>query len=274
MTGPTEGRLDVVERAVNQGSDEALSRFRTDLESENKVNASSRVVNPGDVVTAADRAAQRQIVELIGEEYPKDAVVGEEEDELKSIPESGFAWVIDPIDGTYNFARGDAHWATSVALVRDGQPVAAANALPVFDELYITRGDGVTRNGEPTTVSDRPEPRFFSVAPLIIADYGDREVFASAISDIVTKFGNVRWYGSAHVTCAQVAGGTIEGAVAAPKLNHWDSVAGAYLVEQAGGTVTDIHGDPWSHESVGLVVSNGQSHEDVLAIAQRMATAE
>lgn len=274
MSQPTGGRLDVIERASKRGAEKAHGLFRTDLDSENKTDASSRVVNPGDVVTAADRAAQRAIVNLIGQEYPEDTIVGEEEDELKAVPDSGTAWVIDPIDGTYNFARGDANWATSVALVRDGEAVAAATVLPTFDEFYIATEDGVMRNGEPVAVSDRPEPKFFSVAPLIIPDYGDRAAFAEAAANMVTRFGNVRWFGSAHITCVQVASGTLEGAVAPTRLEHWDSISGAHLVEQAGGAVTDIHGAPWSRESVGMVASNGQSHEDLLEVAQAMARGE
>lgn len=271
MTQSDDNRLGVVKEAARVGGTEALRWFRTELKSENKVDADTPVVNPGEVVTDGDRAAQQRIVQLIEREYPDDAIVGEEGDELKSVPESGVAWVIDPIDGTYNFARGDAFWATSIAVVRDGKPIAAANAIPAIDDLYLAGPDGVTRNDEPMSVSDRPEPKFCSVAPMVIPDYGDRESFARGTAEIARRFGNIRRYGSAQVTCSFVASGIIEGGIGTGRLNPWDSIAGAYLVDRAGGMVTGIDGAPWTHRSDGLVVSNGRSHDDVVAVARLMA---
>jgi len=77
-------------------------------------------------VTEADRAAQRTVIESIRETFPDDAIVGEEEDERKTVPETGAAWVIDPIDGTSNYVRDIRVWGTAVAAVVDGEPVAAA----------------------------------------------------------------------------------------------------------------------------------------------------
>ncbi len=270
MSRVFEDRLSVGKEAASAGGKEALNRFRTNITSENKTNESSRIVNPAEVVTAADREAQRRVIEIIREEYPDDAIVGEEEDELKTVPKSGFSWIIDPIDGTYNYARGNAYWATSIAIVRDGEPIAGINVLPVLEDMYVGSPDGVTRNGESVRVSSRPEPKFFSVAPIVIPDYGNREQFAEATREIVTRFGNFRRYGSAQVTFSLLASGVLEGAVTARKLNPWDSIAGVYMIEQAGGTVTDLSGNPWTHDSQGLVASNGESHGDLLDIADMM----
>lgn len=264
-------RVDIAERAAREGGKRAMEWFRTDVDSENKVESSAEIVNPAEVVTDADRAAQRKVIDVITEEYPDDAIVGEEEDELKSVPESGIAWVIDPIDGTYNFARGGGYWATSIAVVRDGKPIAAANFLPALDDMYVASPGRTTRNGTQVTVSKRPEPKYSSVAPMVIPDYGERGNFSNAAKEIITKFGNIRRYGSAQVTCSLVASGVLEGAMTHRQLNPWDSIAGAYMVKEAGGKITDLDGNMWTHESQGLVVSNGQSHDEILAVAQTMA---
>jgi hypothetical protein len=85
---------------------------------------------------------------------------------VDEVPESGSCWVIDPIDGTTNYVRGVQPWATAVSAVVDGEPVAAANYLPVADEMYATRGDGAARDGDPIAVSDRTDPGVFVTTPL------------------------------------------------------------------------------------------------------------
>lgn len=271
MSDIDTGHVGIVEKAAKEGGKRAMEWFRTEIDSENKAESSAEIINPADVVTDADRAAQRKVIDVIKEEYPDDAIVGEEEDELKSVPKTGTAWVIDPIDGTYNFARGGRDWATSVAVVRDGNPIAAANFLPALGDMYVASSGEMTRNGTRVAVSDRPEPKYSSVAPMVIPDYGDREGFGNATKEIVTNFGNIRRYGSAQVTCALVASGVLEGAVTHRKLNPWDSIAGAYMIEEAGGKITDIDGEKWTHESQGLVASNGRSHDEILAVARTMA---
>ncbi|MCL7417980.1 MAG: inositol monophosphatase, partial [Halalkalicoccus sp.] len=111
-------RAAVAERAARAGGDLALSRFRDDIAVETKDGKT-------DVVTQADRDAQNRAIEVIREQFPSDAIVGEEEDALKEVPAEGPAWVIDPIDGTSNFVRDVPIWASSVAATIDGEPVAA-----------------------------------------------------------------------------------------------------------------------------------------------------
>ncbi|MFD1599073.1 inositol monophosphatase family protein, partial [Halobellus rarus] len=108
-----EDRAALARRAAEAGAAVAAERFRTDVDVERKTGKV-------DVVTQADRDAQAAVVDVIRERRPNDAVVGEEEDELKEIPEAGPAWVIDPIDGTNNYVRGIRVWGTAVAAVRDG----------------------------------------------------------------------------------------------------------------------------------------------------------
>jgi myo-inositol-1(or 4)-monophosphatase len=258
-----EDRVSVAERAARAGSEVALAAFRTGIDVETKSGKT-------DVVTAADRNAQRRVIEVIRETHPEDAIVGEEEDELKAVPESGAAWVIDPIDGTNNFVRDTQVWATSVAAVKDGETVAAANVLPAMEDTYIAGEEGVTRNGDPVSVSPKTDPETFVVVPTIWWDFDHRDQYGRACAAIVERFADMRRYGCAQAVLSMVASGQIEGVVTNVVANPWDSVAGVHLVRQAGGVVTDVHGERWEPSAEGLVASNGEAHDVVLEAAREI----
>jgi myo-inositol-1(or 4)-monophosphatase len=181
--------------------------------------------------------------------------------------------VVDPIDGTNNFVRGNRRWATSVAVVADGTPLAAVNVLPALGDTYVGTPDGVTRNGDPVAVSDRTDPETFMVVPTVWWGFDRRAEYAAAATGIIDRFGDLRRAGSAQSVLSLCAAGGVEGVVTNIAVNPWDSIAGAAMVEWAGGTVTDLDGDPWHHDSVGLVASNGRAHETVLDAAQDIAAA-
>ncbi|WP_232702326.1 inositol monophosphatase family protein [Halobacterium wangiae] len=253
----------VAERAAREGSEVALAAFRTDIDVETKSGKT-------DVVTQADRSAQRRVIEVIRETHLEDAIVGEEDDELKTVPESGAAWVIDPIDGTNNFVRDTQVWATSVAAVEDGECLAAANVMPALGDVYVSDDEAVTLNGESVTVSEKTDPETFVVAPTIWWDFDRRDEYANACRAIVERFGDMRRYGCAQAVLSMVASGQLEATVTNVEVNAWDSVAGVHMVRQAGGVVTDVHGDRWVPGCTGLVASNGEAHDAVLAAAREI----
>lgn len=254
-------RLATARRAARAGADVAMATFRTDLDVETKDG-------PTDVVTEADREAQRRVEAVVRESYPDDEIVGEELDARESVPSSGAAWVVDPIDGTNNYTRGMKRWATSVAAVVDGDPVAAVNVFPALEDTYVASPDGVTRNGEPVSVSERSDPKLLTVAPTFWWGFDSREEYAAATRAIVTRFGDLVRVRCAQATLALVAAGSLDGTITNRRLNPWDSVAGAYMVERAGGTVTGLDGEPWTPASEGLVASNGECHDAVLDAAR------
>ncbi|ELZ94257.1 putative inositol-1(or 4)-monophosphatase / fructose-1,6-bisphosphatase [Haloferax mucosum ATCC BAA-1512] len=258
-----DARADRAQRAARDGGAVARRAFRTGIAVENKGGKT-------DVVTQADRDAQRRVVERIRGAFPNDAIVGEEADELKSVPEDGPAWVVDPIDGTNNFVRNTPIWATAVAAVVDGEPVAAANSLPAFEDLYAADDEAAYRNGEEISVSARDDPETCSVCPTFWWDYDARDEYAAATRAIVTRFGDLRRYGSMQVALSFVADGALDGVITNKQANPWDSVSGAHLVRMAGGTVTDLDGNEWRHDSQGLVASNGHVHDAVLDAAREI----
>ncbi|MFP8891651.1 inositol monophosphatase family protein [Natrialbaceae archaeon A-CW2] len=262
-SGTPRHRSMAAARAAQAGASVALEAFRTEIPVETKGGKT-------DVVTQADRDAQRAVIEVLREWYPEDPIVGEEDDERKTVPAEGPAWIIDPIDGTSNFVRGMRTFGTAVAAVIDGEPVGSAVVLPALEDTYRAGPAGVTRNGEPVSVSRRTDPETCAVCPTIWWDFDERDQYARAAQAIVERFGDLRRFGCAQAVLSNVAEGALDGVLTNVRANPWDSVAGVHLVRTAGGTVTDLQGEPWRYDSTGLVVSNGEIHEDVLAAAQEI----
>ncbi|WP_336328665.1 inositol monophosphatase family protein [Halovenus sp. HT40] len=256
----------VTEESARAGAAVALERFRTDLTVERKSGKT-------DVVTAADRNAQQAVVDRIHRTFPADRIYGEEADTASEIADAGRTWIIDPIDGTNNYVRGNRRWATSVACLVDGSPVAAANVLPAMDDDYVGTADGVTRNETGVSVSAHTDPEQFEVAPLIWWPLDRRGEYAAATEAIVRHFGDLRRPGSAQAALSLLAAGGIEGAITNVAADPWDTVAGAAMVEWAGGTVTDLDGEQWEPDSRGVVASNGTAHDVVLAAANEIEAA-
>ncbi|WP_205742924.1 inositol monophosphatase family protein [Halalkalirubrum salinum] len=265
-----DDRQSVAVAAALAGGSVARSFFRTAVTESNKRGVGP-AINPGDIVTTADRHAQDAAVATINARFPDDTIVGEEGDLPKRVPEQGFVWVIDPIDGTYNFARGAIGWTCSVAVLQDGRPIHAVNTAPAVSDTYTVSDGVVTRNGSPVTVSDRNDPKLAAVAAMGLPDFGHREAYANSVSQLLLQFGNLRRIGSAQLTLSLVASGALDGAVTAYPLSPWDTIAGVELVRAAGGCVTDIDGSGWSWETPGLVASNGQIHEDLLTSVKLMS---
>jgi len=257
------GRAALARRAAIAGGEVAKEFFRTGVAVETKDGKT-------DMVTKADRAAQREVEEIIREERPEEPIVGEEGDALKSVPETGPAWVVDPIDGTNSYVRELTTWATAVACVVDGEPVAACNVLPAQDDVYTADSEAASRNGNEISVSTVSDPERAAVVPTVWWPQARRDEYARACEAIVTRFGDLRRPGSAQAALAMVASGAVEGVITNVQTKPWDTISGVHLVRQAGGTVTDIRGNRWHHDARGLVVSNGERHEEMLEAAQEI----
>lgn len=250
-------RRSVAERAARAGAEVAEAAFRGSLEVETKTN-------PTDFVTDADRAAQRAVIDVIEEADQGSVVVAEEEGAVSDLGAGETAWIVDPIDGTRNFVAGSRIWATSVAAVVDGRAVAAVTRMAAYGDEYALGVDDVTRNGVPVSPSEFDDPAVFTVAPLGWWPRDDRAAFARLCDVLGDRFGDVRRLGCAQATLAMVASGELDAAVATRSMAPWDAVAGAAMVEQAGGAATGLDGEPWHHGATGLVASNGNDHGALL----------
>lgn len=262
-------RAAIAERAARAGGVVAREQFRADLRVETKDDKT-------DLVTAADREAQQQIVATIREEFPDDQFVceedipqpvGPESDETEptireSVPDSGAAWIVDPIDGTTNFVHGSRTWATSVTALVDGEVVGSANYLPTMGDLYAAGPESVNRDGKAMRVSDEDDPAAFVVA--VTNRWTDSDAFGAVCRAVDAELGDIRRLGSFQATLAMLADGGFDAAVCTEPANPWDTVAGVHMIREAGGIVTDIHGNRWEHDSEGLIATNGAAHDAVL----------
>jgi myo-inositol-1(or 4)-monophosphatase len=250
-------RIETLERAAREGGSQALDAFRSDLVIETKGS-------PMESVTEVDRAVQRHVIGVIAESFPDEPIVAEEDEARKEVPASGPAWIVDPIDGTNNYVAGNRFWATSVAAVRDGEPIAAVNHLPALGDTYRTTPVGVARNGEAVSVTERSSLTEFTVAPVFGLARAERDSFAAVSNRIIDTAGDLRRTGSAQTTLSMLAAGELDAAVSRMALWPWDTVAGVHLIRRAGGTVTDLDGTAWRRDTPGLVASNGTAHGELM----------
>ncbi len=257
MGNEEAGRPETAEQAAGAGAERALAMFQGELAVETKSNAA-------DLVTEADREAQRAVFETIRGRYPDDPIVGEEEDALKGVPATGPAWIVDPIDGTANYVRGNPIWGTSVAAVVDQEAVAGTTVLPALGDAYVADDATARLNGKPISVSARTDPAAAQVATTLWWGFMDGDTHIETLGEIGRAFGDIRRFGSAQATLAMVASGTVDAAASPITPNPWDSVVGVQLIRNAGGVVTDVHGDRWEVGAEGLVASNGHLHDALL----------
>ncbi|WP_276271903.1 inositol monophosphatase family protein [Haloarcula litorea] len=268
-------RAALAERAARAGGGVARQHFRSDVDVETKADKN-------DLVTEADRDAQRQVVSTIRAEFPDDAFVLEEDaDTLRgpetgdsdpsvvdAVPDHGPAWVVDPIDGTSNYVRGIRSWATAVTALQDGEPVGSATYVPAAGDLYAAGPESATRDGSELRVSDRTDPETFAVAP-VGKWFRDQSAEFGRLNDRITeRFGDVRRFGSFQLTLALIADGGLDAGICTNPMDPWDTIAGVHLVRAAGGTVTSLDGDRWHHDDDSLVASNGGAHDELLAAAR------
>ncbi|WP_433674805.1 inositol monophosphatase family protein [Microbacterium gorillae] len=198
-----------------------------------------------DIVTEADREVERLIRDRLASERPADGIIGEEYD---PVPADGLTWIVDPIDGTVNYAQGIPFWAVSIAVVsgpaRVGEWTAQAGAIyaPATGEMFsAARGAGARLDaGDGTSVTLRvAEPS--AAGELVATGFGyDVSTHAGDLAEIARLLPfarDLRRFGAASLDLASVAAGRID-AYSERDLKAWDHAAGALLVTEAGGTVS------------------------------------
>jgi myo-inositol-1(or 4)-monophosphatase len=218
-----------------------------------------------DLVTEADRLSETLIVRRIGEAFPDHDILAEESPE--TVKGSNFRWIVDPLDGTTNYAHGFPFFSVSIALEVAGTVCLGAVYNPLLDELFLARkGAGTRLNGEPIGVS-----RTDSLSRSLLATgfpYDIRENRDNNINYFISmamKAQAVRRAGSAALDLAYVAAGRCDGFWEL-RLSPWDTAAGWLLVTEAGGVVTDLAGAAYGLRSPHILASNGLIHRDMSAL--------
>lgn len=199
-----------------------------------------------DVVTDADYASERLVIEAIRARYPDDGILAEESGEHAGMvrddgSNNGRRWVIDPLDGTVNYANGIPYYCVSIGLVVDERPVVGVVFDPARDDLYTATEDGPTRlNGEPSRASAKEALSDYVVSLAVIGRGGlMRE------RRIAPRIRIHRRMGSAALSLAYVGSGRFDAFVQNGGLSPWDVAAAGLIAERAGAVVTDVTGGPW-----------------------------
>jgi myo-inositol-1(or 4)-monophosphatase len=210
----------------------------------------------GDLVTASDRASEALIVARIRAASPDASILGEEEGIYAGTSDE--RWIVDPLDGTTNYAHGYPLYCVSIAYERAGELRAAAIYAPALNELYAAeQGGGARCNGEPISVSGTADVAEALVCTgFIPARYDRNGAHFGALSRIAQ---GVRRDGSAALDLAFVAAGRFD-AFWEHDLKPWDIAAGALIIREAGGTVTAIDGSPLDIANGSTLGSNGRIH--------------
>ncbi len=222
------------------------------------------------LVTEMDLKSEDHIKERIGKAYPGHQILAEESD----VPEKQgkYRWIIDPLDGTTNYAHGFPMFCVSIALEVEGAIELGAVYDPVRDELFTgARGGGAMLNGRPVNVSETDNLNNALLATGF--PYDLRESKANNLDNwntMIFRAQAVRRAGSAALDLCYCAMGRFDGFWEL-KLFPWDVAAGALFVVEAGGTVTDLVGDGFSIYSKEIVASNGRIHSQMIDILRHGA---
>jgi myo-inositol-1(or 4)-monophosphatase len=231
----------------------------------------SRYENPGrvrekapkDLVTEVDLLCEELMVSAIRERYPEDAILSEEQG--GEISATGRTWLLDPVDGTANYVRGNPLFCACVSVMEGDAVTHAAVDVPRLGDLYhASLGRGAYRDWSegcaPLRVSGTEELEYAFFGADLAFSRGE-----AAVQRVLSASWQFRGLGSAGVRGAWLAAGYLDVSIGT-RNTAWDYAPTALLVSEAGGRATDLSGGPWTHASDGLVATNGRLHAEVLEI--------
>jgi len=219
------------------------------------------------LVTEIDHKSEQAIIAIIQKNYPDHFILSEEEGTVEQ--DSPYKWIIDPIDGTVNYANGIPICCVSIGLEKEGKMIMGGVYNPFINEFFFAeRGQGAYLNDKRIHVTKRTELIHSCLVTGFPYTYlespnGPLEVF----SKLIKKGIPVRRLGSAAIDLCWVAAGRFDGFYE-HKLSAWDSAAGFIIVEEAGGKVTDLKGNYYNPYQPGIIATNGLIHDELVAVAQ------
>lgn len=218
----------------------------------------------GDLVTEADKASEKYIIHSLKERFPSYAILAEESGQLEFNSESDFLWVIDPLDGTTNYAHQYPLFAVSIALLFKGLSILGVIYNPILEELFqAAQGQGATLNGRPIKVSDTEK-----LSRSLLATgfpYNRRQTSNNNYKEFchfthLTQ--GVRRGGSAALDLAYTAAGRFDGYWELG-IKPWDMAAGIVILKEAGGQISDYNLDPINLSQGRILASNGKIHHSM-----------
>ena len=232
---------------------------------------SIRITNKSelDLVTESDLASERLIIDRIRTYYPRHAILAEESGASEPADRerhSDWRWIIDPLDGTTNYAHGYPCFCVSIGLEFKGRMEIGVIYDPLRDDLFATeRGDGVTLNGHRVHVSATRSLNSALLCTGFPYDVRERGEFARHFANFIMNAQAVRRDGSAALDLAYVACGRFDG-VWEEGLHPWDVAAAVLMIEEAGGRVTHYDGSAFDIYGVPILASNGLIHDQMMRV--------
>lgn len=221
-----------------------------------------------DLVTEADLAAEQAILDIIGERFPEDSMLSEEAG-MRDEP-SQRTWIIDPLDGTTNYAHRFPFFAVSIALAVQDETVLGVVYNPCMAELFQSeKGQGARLNGEPLQVTRTPilkEALLATGFPYDVHENSERVM--TLFERFLVRAQGIRRLGTAALDMCYVAAGRMDG-FWEQDLKPWDTAAGDIMVREAVGRITTFSGAAYTPYEKTVVASNGLIHEDMVAVLAR-----
>ena len=218
-----------------------------------------------EILTKVDLASEKIIINEIKSNFPEHRILSEEAGQTKNM--SDYLWIVDPIDGTTNFSMHNPIWSISIALAFKNETIFGVIYAPCLGELYIAeKGKGAKLNNKKISVSKIKDGKVLN-AFCHSSRKKDIKKAIKYFSYQKLHGMDCRQMGSAAIELAYVACGRIE-SIVIPGANSWDVAAGALLVREAGGMVTDFSGKDWQLDSKDIVASNGLVYKDVLSVVK------
>ncbi len=262
--GLSDSSLRAARQGAEKAAQEAARVIRAFADQRHQLDLRDKGTN--ELVTEADIAAQRVIVDHLGGLVPGASFLGEEESLGAAYTREGLCWIIDPIDGTTNFTRGVPPYAVSIGLVEDDRPLVGVVYDVAHDALFsAARGQGLTVNGAPAQVSATT-----SLADSLVATgfpyrhFDNVEAYLQTLRHFFAATRGIRRHGAASVDLAWVACGRFD-AFFETGLSPWDVAAGIVLVEEGGGRCTAFDNATSPVFAGQMVATNGLLHAEMIA---------
>jgi len=239
----------------------------------NRINSEHTIDYKGEInlVTEADKISEGMITSKIASLFPDHDILAEEF--TYTTRGSDFTWIIDPLDGTTNYAHGYPFFCVSIALERLDTIIVGIVYDPMLDEMFVAeKGKGAFLNDRAIHVSNTNrviEGLLATGFPYDIRE--DSHNNLNYFNTMILKAQAIRRAGSAALDLAYVAAGRFDGFWEL-KLNPWDIAAGWLLVEEAGGIVTDMRGKDYYLESLSILASNGRIHKEMMDVLERASS--
>jgi myo-inositol-1(or 4)-monophosphatase len=220
--------------------------------------------NTRDIQAEADLRSERIIIDRLKEAFPDHSIFAEESGE--ETRGSEYLWVVDPLDGTINYARGVEEYCVSIALVHKGRAILGVIYRPVGKSLFVAEaGKGAYLNGKRIEVSQETELVSCLAATDNTSNPEARRKNFAVLLKVADEVRHVRIFGSAALHLIRIATGQLD-LYFKTRLNYWDFAACTLILEEAGGVVTDMEGNPFTRDSKSIVAASKAVHSKALAL--------